>query len=150
STEIDAATAAAVAAFNSPGGFAGGRPRIPNSAAAAATQHMFHVNQSMHAAHIGRSDDPTSAAQFNSYLIMSRAQQQQQQQQPHHPIQHHPGQQQAGQPQDHLVGVAHQSPPVSAMALPPLTHGSSVLSTTRRLDELHLNQYHPTMNTWQM
>ncbi|KAJ2376654.1 hypothetical protein GGI05_006980, partial [Coemansia sp. RSA 2603] len=63
---------------------------------------------------------------------------------------HHPAQQQAAQPSEHLVGVTHQSPPVSAMALPPMTHGNSVLSTTRRLDELHLNQYHTTMNAWQM
>ncbi|KAJ1877643.1 hypothetical protein LPJ57_003845, partial [Coemansia sp. RSA 486] len=101
-------------------------------------QQVFHLNQHMPGAHMDRNEDPASAAHFNSYMIMSRAhhQQQQHQQQPQHQQQQH-----MPPPNEHFVGVAHQSPPIAMSVLPPMTHSNSVLSTTRRFDELQLNPY---------
>ncbi|KAJ1827330.1 hypothetical protein LPJ56_001720 [Coemansia sp. RSA 2599] len=96
-------------------------------------QHMLHFNQPMAGAHMDRGEDPASAAHFNSYMIMSRAHQQQQQQQQ--------SQQLPPPSNEHFVAVSHQSPPIAMSALPPMTHSNSVLSTTRRLDELQLNSY---------
>ncbi|KAJ2600387.1 hypothetical protein GGF39_001806 [Coemansia sp. RSA 1721] len=101
-------------------------------------QQVFHLNQHMPGAHMDRNEDPASAAHFNSYMIMSRAHHQQQQ---HQQQQQQQQQQHMPPPNEHFVGVAHQSPPIAMSVLPPMTHSNSVLSTTRRFDELQLNPY---------
>ncbi|KAJ2742130.1 hypothetical protein GGI20_004699 [Coemansia sp. BCRC 34301] len=74
--------------------------------------------------------DPTgSTGQLNPYLLMSRAHQQQQKQLPRADI------------------SAHQLPPTAALSsLPPMAHNGGMMpGTSRRLDELQLNQY----QSWQ-